>query len=82
MSKPATEDPQALAAIVTGLGGTVIPGSHFRFDLLQENVATVVPKLNALGLRVQRVGERVTDHPTRIRNQCTVVTLGLFKEPS
>ena len=49
MSKPVTTDPNALAAIITGLGGIVIPGPTFRFDLPLSEVRTVIPKINELG---------------------------------
>jgi hypothetical protein len=78
-SKPVTTDPNTLATIVTGLGGTVIPGEAFRFDLPLESVKEVVPKLNELGLGVFKVSERMQDHPTRLNNLQTVATLGLYK---
>ena len=82
MRKPVTENPDALAAIVTGLGGQVVPGSHFQFDLLQEDVREVIPRLNDLGLRCERISEWVTDHPRQINRNCTVVRIGLYKEKS
>ena len=80
MSKPITTDPNALAAVITGLGGTVIPGPTFRFDLPLSEVRTVIPKINELGLRCERVSERVEDHPTQLRCSRSVVTVALFRD--
>ena len=75
------DDPNALAALVTQLGGTPIEGETFRFDLPREEVSTVVPKLNAVlgeGIGVRKVSERIDDHPTRYEVR-TVTTLELYR---
>ena len=50
MVKPiVTDNPDVLANVVTGLGGTVIPGPTFRFYLPLEKVREVVPKIQRSG---------------------------------
>ena len=79
MTKIVTEDPRTLANIVTGLGGTVIPGRTFQFELPRENVREVIPKINELGLRCRTVSEKVKDHPTRLNSPQSVLTIELYK---
>jgi hypothetical protein len=79
MARPVTEDPQTLANVITGLGGTVIPGDTFRFDLPLEMVREVVPKINQLGVGVRKISERIEDHPTRLLTPQTVATLELYR---
>jgi hypothetical protein len=78
MTKPMIDDPNTLANVVTGLGGTVIPGPTFRFDLPLADVREVVPKLNQLGVGVRKVSERTEDNPTKLRSPMTVATLELY----
>jgi hypothetical protein len=77
--KPVTTDPNTLASIVSGLGGTVIPGPTFRFELARENAKEVIPRINELGIRCRTVGERVKDHPTRLNCSQSVLTIELYK---
>jgi hypothetical protein len=79
MSRPVTENPDVLANIIHGLGGSVIPGPSFRFDLPLERVKEVVPKINDLGIRCRKVAERVGDHPTQINRQISIATIELYK---
>jgi hypothetical protein len=74
---PVTTDPAALAALVHGLGGTVIPGPTFTFDLPLEKVREVVPKINDLGIGVEKVSERIEDNPIKNFSPQTVATLKL-----
>ena len=76
--KPITTDPHVLANIVSGLGGTVLAGPTFRFELPRENAKEVIPKINELGLRCRTVDERIKDHPTRLNSQQTVLTIALY----
>ena len=82
MAKLVVDDPNTLHGVVSALGGRVIDGPVFKFELPQEDVREVVPKLNQLGLRCERVDARVSSHPTQINRQCTYVTIQLFKETS
>lgn len=77
--KPVTTNPDALAAIVTGLGGTVIPGPTFQFDLPMSEVKTAIPKINDLGLGCRRLSERVEDDPVRLNCQRNMVRIALIK---
>ena len=82
MAKLSVTDPNTLHGVVSALGGRVIDGPTFKFELPQEEVREVVPKLNQLGLRCERVDARVGDHPRQINRQCTYVTIQLFKDNS
>jgi hypothetical protein len=79
MTKPVTTDPQVLANIVTGLGGTVIPGPTFRFDLPRESVKEAIPRINELGIRCRTISERVADHPTRLNCSQSILTVELYR---
>ena len=70
-------NPDALAALITSLGGEVIPGRTFQFDLPMGKVREVVPKINqATGLRVEKVAERVDSGdpcgPDKVQTVCTL----------
>lgn len=80
MARPVTEDPNTLAQIVTGLGGTVVPARTFQFDLPVSEVKNVIPKINELGLRVRKVSERVESHPRQaLYSPMSVARLELYK---
>lgn len=81
MSNPLADNPNALAAVIESYGGQVIPGPVFRFDLPLEKVREIVPRINALGVGVFKVSERIAEHPTRLNNLQTVATLGLYRQP-
>ena len=76
---PVTTDPNTLANIVRGLGGTPVPGRTFMFDLPLDRVRECVPRINDLGLAVRKVSERQEEHPTRIGNSQSVATLEIFR---
>ena len=82
MAKLSVTDPTTLHGVVSALGGRVIDGPVFKFELPQEDVREVVPKLNQLGLRCERVDARVSSHPRQINRQCTYVTIQLFRDNS
>ena len=79
MTKIVTEDPRVLASLVSGLGGTVIPGRTFQFELPRENVREVIPRINELGLRARTISEKVKDHPTQLNRTQSVLTIELYK---
>lgn len=57
-------NPQALAGVVTSLGGTVHEGTkHFTFELPINKVADAIPKLIPLGIRCEKVDEYVGTNP-------------------
>jgi hypothetical protein len=82
MTKPMIDDPNALAALVTGLGGTPIPGRTFTFDLPLTSVRGAVQRLNQLGLGVRKLSERIEDNPTKLFIPMTVTTLELYRPPT
>ena len=82
MAKLSVTDPATLHGVVSALGGRVIDGPVFKFELPQEDVREVVPKLNQLGLRCERVDARVGNHPRQINRQCTYVTIQLSRDNS
>lgn len=79
MSQPISTDPNTLAAIVTGLGATVVPAESFQFDLAMRDAERVVPRLNELGLGVRRVSERVEPDPIRPSAIISVVRCELYR---
>ena len=80
MVKPlVTDNPDVLANVVAGLGGTVIPGPTFKFMLPLEKVRDVVPRINDLGLGVRRVGEFQMENPQKLFSSMTVATLELYR---
>jgi hypothetical protein len=69
-------NPDALAAIITDLGGTVI--SHRRFELPLAKVRVVVPKINELtGLRVEKVSER--QGPGDVTSNDRIVSIAMLE---
>jgi hypothetical protein len=73
------DDPKMVAGLVTSLGGRVIEGETLKFDLPLRDVATVVPKLNELGVGVRKLQEWTeSDH----RGPHNVVRLVCTKTPS
>jgi hypothetical protein len=79
----AVTDPDALAAIIESLGGTVVPHKMLRFELPMSKIRQVVPQINqATGLRVEKISERVdTGDPCGPDKVQTVCTLELRRKP-
>jgi hypothetical protein len=75
---------QILAGIVQGLGGRVVENAPtFQFDLPLDRVKEVLPKLHRLGnIGVEKRGEWVQEHPTRLKNSQTFVRLELHRRAS
>ena len=65
--------------IVTGLGGTVIPGPTFQFDLPLSEVKTAIPKINELGIGCRKLSERVEDDLVRLNCQRHIMRIVLVK---
>ena len=72
-------DSKGLASVVTALGGTVIPGRTFRFDLPLSAVRETVPKLQQLGVGVRKVDEHQGDDPRRPFHTQSIATLELYR---
>ncbi len=79
--RPITEDPNVLTALVTGMGGTVIPGATFQFELPRGKVREVVPELNKLNIHVRKVGEYTAERPDKLFSSYGVVRLSLHHMP-
>jgi hypothetical protein len=82
--KPVTTNPNVLAEVVTGFGGTVIEAPTFQFTLPLEKVPEAVQRINSLGVHVRRaagLNEWRENHPTRISETRSVVRLELYREP-
>ncbi len=77
------DNPEALRVLVESLGGSVVPGRTFRFDLPLSEVRRVIPRLaGATGLRVRKIDER-TDDVTNgsIGRVQSVARLELYRAP-
>ena len=81
MKKLSVTDPNTLYGVVTSLGGTVIPGRTFMFELPLSELNDVLPRLNSLGVGARSISERVEAHPTQLRCNHSVITLELFRAP-
>lgn len=79
MAKPITEDPNTLANVITGYGGSVIPGPTFRFDLPVSEMPKVVSKINEMGIGVRKIAERQEENPTKLFSAMSVATLELYR---
>jgi hypothetical protein len=74
----AVTNPDALAAIISDLGGIVIPHRTFRFELPLAQVREVVPKITELtGLRVEKVAERQDSGDVRSNDRTISIALEL-----
>ena len=82
MPKFKIEDPQALAHMITSLGGSVLHDRPtLQFTLPLSEVEQVIPKLNEFGVGCRRVGEYVGDHPTKLFSPQSVVVVECIKRP-
>ncbi len=73
-------DPNALANIVTSLGGSVIYGAPtLQFELPLEKARQVVPELNKLGVGCRKVRERTGDHPTQLSTPMSIATIECYR---
>jgi hypothetical protein len=52
------DDPQMLARYVENLGGQIVEHRTFRFEIPLSETRRIIPELNGLGLRCEKVGER------------------------
>jgi hypothetical protein len=52
------DNTNALAAFVQHLGGTPLEHQNFRFEIPLSETRKVIPEINKLGLRAEKVAER------------------------
>jgi hypothetical protein len=52
------DNPEALGKIIEHLGGTPIPHERFRFEIPLSEARRVIPEINRLNIRCEKVGER------------------------
>jgi hypothetical protein len=78
MSKP-FNNLQALAGVITELGGTVVPANTFQFDLPLGQVREFIPKVHQLGVGVRKLSERVESNPAKaLYEPITMARLELY----
>lgn len=65
--KIVVDNPETLSALIRDMGGTVIPGDRFLFDLPLAKVRDVIPVINDLGIQVIKESERIERDETRAR---------------
>jgi hypothetical protein len=74
------DDPQALAAYVRAIGGTPIEHDKFRFEIELSQTRKIIPEVNKLGLRCEKVAERVgNDMQGRT---CSIATIQVYRRPA
>jgi hypothetical protein len=79
--RPIVTNTHALANIVHSLGGSVVPGQTFQFDLPLSQVREIVPKISdSTGLGVRKISETIGEHPTRIGDAQTIARLELYRK--
>ncbi len=78
---PTVTDVNALRHIVESLGGSVVAGPTFRFDLPLSEIREVIPKLNeTTGLGVRRLSERIEEDPIRLGKNQSIITCELYRK--
>jgi hypothetical protein len=73
-------DPQALAQFVRHLGGEIVEAPTFRFEIPLAETRRVVPEINKLGLRCERISERTGTDPNNGRAR-TLATIEIRRQP-
>jgi hypothetical protein len=73
------DDPQALAQFVRHLGGEIVPAETFRFRMPLAETRRIVPEINKLGLRCEKVNE-YTDNDANGKS-CTIAVVELRRQP-
>jgi hypothetical protein len=75
------DNPEALAAYIRHLGGEPIQARTFRFEIPLAETRRVIPEINKLGLRCEKVNER-TDIAATTGHSITVATIELRRQPA
>jgi hypothetical protein len=58
------DDPNALAAYISNLGGQIVEAPTFRFEIPLAETRRIIPEIYRLGgLRCERVSERIGTNP-------------------
>jgi hypothetical protein len=74
------DDARALARYVEHLGGEIVPAETFRFRIPLAETRRVVPEINKLGLRCEKINE-YTDNDANGKS-ITVATIELRRQPA
>jgi hypothetical protein len=75
------DSPNALADYVRHLGAEVLTGTRtFQFEIPLGEVKRVVPEINRIGLRCERLAERTGTDPLN-GNAITVATIEIRRPP-
>ena len=74
------DNPEALAGFVRHLGGEIVEAPTFRFEIPLAETRRVIPEINKLGLRCERISERTGTDPNN-GNAITVATIELRRQP-
>ena len=74
------DNPEALAGFVRHLGGEIVEAPTFKFEIPLSETRRVIPEINKLGLRCERISERTGTDPNN-GNAITVATIELRRQP-
>ena len=74
------DNPDALAAFVRHLGGTPVEHPRFRFEIPLAEARRIIPEVNKLGLRCEKVGERQDSDPNG--RACSIATIQVYRQPA
>jgi hypothetical protein len=74
------DDSNALAAFVENLGGTIVAAPTFRFQIALGEARRVIPEINRLGLKCERVSEHQDVDPLN-GNAITIATVEIRRRP-
>lgn len=74
------DDPRALASYIQSLGGTLIEHEKVRFEIPLAETRKIIPEVNKLGLRCEKVAERQgNDLQGRV---CSIATIQVYRQPA
>ena len=65
--KIVVDNPDTLAPLIRDMGGTIVPGPTFQFEIPLADVAAIVPKIHALGVSVKKISEQLDRNPFKAR---------------
>lgn len=76
MSGHIGDDPQALAGMIAGLGGTIVDDSSFSFPVAK--VTEAVPQLNRMGIDCTTIRQYVATNPRSGKTE-TIAVFSAYK---